>query len=259
MKAEGQEMDEGTSPEHVIIRALPMLVPESVVQQDAEKKRVKKGILSGSEERFVFGKILYLPYLDFTYQYSTEKGFLSRQSVLAQGRSVVMALREVNLGFYPELISLLPKLADVESDSGSVVQGVDSTILISERLDELRGMLSDFDRQLQELSKQYDSLTKTDRAKQEIKENLDHLKKTRDTRWKMFADGLKLPSKIDLETFEFLEGSVFYMPYFLARFSRGGESRFLAWDRGGKENDTIEEELTKNSKFRDLVQSHIRS
>ncbi len=252
-------MDEGTSPEHVIIRALPMLVPESVVQQDAEKKRVKKGILSGSEERFVFGKILYLPYLDFTYQYSTEKGFLSRQSVLAQGRSVVMALREVNLGFYPELISLLPKLADVESDSGSVVQGVDSTILISERLDELRGMLSDFDRQLQELSKQYDSLTKTDRAKQEIKENLDHLKKTRDTRWKMFADGLKLPSKIDLETFEFLEGSVFYMPYFLARFSRGGESRFLAWDRGGKENDTIEEELTKNSKFRDLVQSHIRS
>jgi len=75
----------------------------------------------------------------------------------------------------------------------------------------------------------------------------------------MFADGLKLPSKIDLETFEFLEGSVFYMPYFLARFSRGGESRFLAWDRGGKENDTIEEELTKNSKFRDLVQSHIGS
>ena len=252
-------MNEGAALGQRIVKALPMLVPESVVQHDAEKKRVKKGILGGSEERFVFGKILYLPYLDFTYQYSTEKGFLSRQSVLAQGRSVVMALREVNLGFYPELISLLPKLADVESDSGSVVQGVDSTILISERLDELRGMLSDFDRQLQELSKQYDSLTKTDHAKQEIKENLDHLKKTRDTRWKMFADGLKLPSKIDLETFEFLEGSVFYMPYFLARFSRGGESRFLAWDRGGKENDTIEEELTKNSKFRDLVQSHIRS
>jgi len=252
-------LNEGAALGQRIVKALPMLVPESVVQHDAEKKRVKKGILGGSEERFVFGKILYLPYLDFTYQYSTEKGFLSKQSVLAQGRSVVMALREVNLGFYPELISLLPKLADVESDSGSVVQGVDSTILISERLDELRGMLSDFDRQLQELSKQYDSLTKTDHAKQEIKENLDHLKKTRDTRWKMFADGLKLPSKIDLETFEFLEGSVFYMPYFLARFSRGGESRFLAWDRGGKENDTIEEELTKNSKFRDLVQSHIRS
>jgi len=63
-----------------------MLVPESVVQHDAEKKRVKKGILGGSEEKFVFGKTLYLPYLDFTYQYSTEKGFLSKQSVLAQGR-----------------------------------------------------------------------------------------------------------------------------------------------------------------------------
>ncbi len=183
-------MNEGAALGQRIVKALPMLVPESVVQHDAEKKRVKKGILGGSEERFVFGKILYLPYLDFTYQYSTEKGFLSKQSVLAQGRSVVMALREVNLGFYPELISLLPKLADVESDSGSVVQGVDSTILISERLDELRGMLSDFDRQLQELSKQYDSLTKTDHAKQEIKENLDHLKKTRDTRWKMFADAV---------------------------------------------------------------------
>src|SRR3989449_5017858 len=236
-----------------------MLMPESVVQQSAEKKRVKKGILGGSEERFVFGKMLYLPYLEFSYQYSTAKGFLSKQSVLAQGRSAVLALREVNLGFYPELISFLPQLVDVEPDSGSVVRGVDSTILVSERLDELRGMLSDFDHQLEELSKQYDSLTKTDRARQEIKENIDHLKKTRDMRWKMFADGLKLPSKIDLETFEFLEGSVFYMPYFLARFSRGGESRFLAWDRGGKENDTIEEELTKNSKFRDLVQSHIGS
>src|SRR5207244_10995960 len=123
---------------------------------------------------------------------------------LVQGRSVVMALREVNLGFYPELISLLPQLADVESDSGSVVQGVDSTILVSERLDELRGMLSDFDHELQELSKQFDYLTRLDRAKQEIKENLDHLKKTRDTRWKMYGDGLKLPAKVDLEPFEIL-------------------------------------------------------
>ena len=259
LKAEGQEMDNGTAPEHITIRALPLLVPESIVQQDAEKKRVKRGILGGSEERFVFGKTLYLPYLEFSYQYSTAKGFLSKQNVLVQGRSVVMALREVNLGFYPELISLLPQLADVEHDSGSVVRGVESTILVSERLDELKKMLSDYDKQLLELSKQHDSLTKIDRAKREIKENIDHLKKTREMRWKMFADGLKLPSKIDLETFEFLEGSVFYMPYFLARFSRGGESRFLAWDRGGKENDTIEEELTKNSKFRDLVQSHIRS
>ena len=234
-----------------------MMVPESIVQQSAERKRVKKGILGGSEERFVFGKTLYLPYLEFTYQYSTEKGFLSKQSILGQGRSVVMALREVNLGFDPDLISLLPQLADIEPDSGSVVQGVDSTILVSERLDELKKMLSDYDKELLELSKQHDSLTKTDPAKQEIKENIDHLKKTRDMRWKMFGDRLNLPSKVDLETFEFLEGRLFYMPYFIVRLSGGGESRFLVWDRSGKENDTIAEELMKNGKFRDLVQSYI--
>lgn len=242
----------------MIVKALQMLVPESQVQQDAEKKRVKKGILGGSEERFVFGKILYLPYLDFTYQYSTEKGFRSKQSVLGQERSVVMALSEVNLGFYPELVSLIPQLVDVEADPGSVVEGIDSTVLVSERLDELKRILSDYDHQLQELSMRHDSLTKTDSARQEIKENIDHLKKTRATRWKMFADGLKLPSKIDLEKFEFLEGNLFYMPYFVARFSRGGESRFLVWDREGKENETIAEELMKNSKFRDLIQLHIR-
>ena len=234
-----------------------MLVSESLVQHDAEKKRVKKGILGGSEERFVFGKTIYLPYLEFTYQYSTEKGFLSKQNVLAQGRSAVMALREVNLGFYPELVSLLPQLIDIEPDSGSVVHGVDSTILVGERLEELKTMLSDYDSQLQELSKQYDSLTKTDRAKQEIKENIDHLKQTREARWKMFADGLKLPSKIDLEKFGFLEGNLFYMPYFVTRFSRGGESRFLVWDKGGKENETIAEELMRNNKFRELVQSYV--
>src|SRR2546425_4335149 len=254
---ETKKLNESAVPGQMIVKGLPMQVPESVLQQNAEKKRVKKGILGGSEERFVFGKTLYLPYLEFTYQYSTEKGFLSKQSVPAQGRSVVMALREVDLGFYPELVSLLPQLADMEPDSGSVVRGVDSTTLVGERLDELKGMLSDFDHQLQELSKQYDSLTKTDHAKREIKENLDHLKKTRDTRWKMFADGLKLPSKVDLEKFELLEGGLFYIPYFVARFSRGSESRFLVWDRGGRENETIAEELTKNGKFRELVQSYI--
>jgi hypothetical protein len=254
---ESRRLNQGSAPERSIIKALPMLVPESMVQRDAEKKRVKKGILGGSEERFVFGKTLYLPYLEFTYQYSAEKGFLSKQNVLVQGRSVVMALREVNLGFYPELLSVMHQLADVEPEPGSVVQGLDSTILVSERLNELRRMLSNYDHQLQELSQQYDSLTKTDRAKQEIKENIDHLKKTRDMRWKMFADGLKLPSKIDLEKFELLEGNLFHIPYFLARFSRGGESRFLVWDRAGRENDTVAEELTKNSKFRDLAQMHI--
>ncbi len=234
-----------------------MLVPEGAVQHDAERKRVKRGILGGPEERFVFGKILFLPYLDFTYQYTTEKGFLSKQSILAQGRSVVMALREVNLGFYPELISIMPQLVDAEPESGSVVQGAGSTILVSERLGELRRILSDYDRQLQELSKQRDSLTKKDSARQEINENIDHMKKTRETRWKMFADGLKLPSRIDLEKFELLEGNLFYIPYFIARFSRGGESRFLVWDREGKENETIAEELMKNGKFRELIQSYV--
>jgi hypothetical protein len=250
-------LTEGNASRSPIVRALPMTVPESVVQRDAEKRRVKKGLLGGSEERFVFGKILYLPYLDFTYQYFTEKGFISKQSILGQGRSVVMALREVNLGFYPELISMMPQLADMEPDLGSVVQGVETTVLVSERLDELRIMLSNYDHQLQELSKQYDSLLKTEHTRQGVKENIDYLKKTRETRWKIFADGLKLPSRIDLEKFEFLEGSLFYMPYFVARFSLGGESRFLVWDREGKEDETIAEELTKNGKFRDLIQSYI--
>jgi len=38
--------------------------------------------------------------------------------------------------------------------------------------------------------------------------------------------------------------------------SRKGESRFLVWDREGKENDVIADELTKNGRFRELIQSH---
>src|SRR5207244_9723237 len=88
-------LSEGAASGLVVVKGLPMLVPESVVQHDAEKKRVKKGILGGSEEKFVFGKTLYLPYLDFTYQYSTEKGFLSYQSVNAKARSTVTNLPPV--------------------------------------------------------------------------------------------------------------------------------------------------------------------
>ena len=250
-------MNQRVTREPIVIKALPVLVPESVVQQDAEKKRVKKGILGGSEERFIFGKTFYLPYLEFTYQYSTQKGFLSKQNVITDGRSVLLGVREVDLGFYPELISVTSQLVDVEPDPDSVVRGIDSTILVKERLDDLKKTLSAYDSQLQGLSKQYDSLAKTDSARGEIKETIDHLRKTRETRWKMFADGLKLPSKIDLEKFELLEGNVFYIPFFVVRFSRGGESRFLVWDREGKENETIAEELMKKGKFRDLVQSYV--
>src|SRR5213083_342418 len=252
-------LNENVAQERMVVKALPMTVPEAALQHDAEKKRIKKGILGGSEEHRVLEKTLYLPYLDFTYQFSAEKGLLSKQTVLGQGRSVVLALREVDLGFYPELPALAPRLTDIESEPGSIIQGVDSTVLVSERLEELKQVLSDYDNQLRELAKQYDSLLKTDRAKQDIKDSIDHLKKTRETRWKMFADGLKLPSKIDLEKLELLEGSLFYMPYYIVWFSRRGESRFLVWDREGKENDAIADELMKNSRFRDVIQSHAMS
>src|SRR5439155_1118458 len=97
-----ERLSEGDTSGQVTVKALPMLVPESVVQQDAEKKRVKRGILGGSEERFVFGKILYLPYLDFTYQYSTEKGFLAKQSVLVQENSGY-EMEDVRRGTEPAL------------------------------------------------------------------------------------------------------------------------------------------------------------
>ena len=257
--AEIERLNEGAAPERMIVKALPMAVPEAALQHDAEKKRIKKGILGGPEENRVLEKTLYLPYLDFRYQFSAEKGFLSKQTFLGQGRSVVLALREVDLGFYPELTTLAPQLIDIESESDSIVQGVDSTVLVSERLEELKQVLSDYDNQLRELSKQYDSLLKTDRAKQAIKDSIDHLKKTRETRWKMFADGLKLPSKVDLGKLELLEGSLFYIPYYIAWFSLRGESRFLVWDREGKENDALADELMKNSMFRDLIQSHAMS
>jgi len=255
-RAEFRSLEEMSSPEATVVKALPMLVPETTLQHDAEKKRVKRGILSDSEERRIFEKTLYLPYLDFTYQYPAQKGFLSKQAVIGQGRSVVLALREVDLGFYPDLAALAHQLVDVEAESDSIVQGIESTVLVNERLEELKKVLSDYDYQLQELEKQYNSLLKTENARQVVKESIDHLKKTREVRWKMFADGLKLPRKIDLEKIELLEGSLFYMPYFMVKFTRGGESRFLVWDREGKENESLADELMKNNKFRDLMQSY---
>jgi len=255
-RAEFRSLEEMSSPEATVVKVLPMLVPETTLQHDAEKKRVKRGILSDSEERRIFEKTLYLPYLDFTYQYPAQKGFLSKQAVIGQGRSVVLALREVDLGFYPDLAALAHQLVDVEAESDSIVQGIESTVLVNERLEELKKVLSDYDYQLQELEKQYNSLLKTENARQVVKESIDHLKKTREVRWKMFADGLKLPRKIDLEKIELLEGSLFYMPYFMVKFTRGGESRFLVWDREGKENESLADELMKNNKFRDLVQSY---
>jgi hypothetical protein len=138
-------------PDAVIIKALPMIVPDTVLQHDAEKKRIKKGILDDSEEQAIFEKMLYLPYLDFTYQFPTEKGLLSKQTVLEQGRSVVLALREADFGFSPELAVLAPQLVETESEPESIVEGVDSTVLVNERLEELKRVLSDYDMEWENL------------------------------------------------------------------------------------------------------------
>lgn len=243
-------------PEQTVVKALPMVVPETVLQQDAEKKRAKKGILRDSEEETAFERTLYLPYLDFTYQYPTLKGLFSKQTIIQQGRSVVLALREVDFGFAPELTSLAPQVVEVQSDPGSVVQGIDSTALVNERLEDLKKILSDYDTELIKLTQQYDSMLKTDSTRQGLRENIDHLKTTRQERLKIFVDGLKLPSKIDLEKLELLEGNLFYIPYFITKLSGGSESRFLVWDRHGKDNELISEELAKNHKFRQLILSH---
>ena len=247
---------EQSSPEQAIVKALPMLVSETILHQAAERKRIKKGMLDEAEENNVFERTLFLPYLDFTYEYNAEKGLFSKRTVQAKGRSIILALREVDLDFYPELAPLGPLMIEIRPGTNSVVEGVDSTVLPRERLEELKIMLSDYDNQLLELAKQYDSMAKTDPLREEIKDNIDHLRETRETRWKMFADGLSLPSRIDLDTIEFLDGSLFYMPYFIVRFARSGESRFLVWDREGRPNEPLAEELMKNGRFRDLVLSH---
>lgn len=247
---------EHSSPEQATVKALPMLVSETILHQVAERKRIKKGMLDEAEENSVFERTLFLPYLDFTYQYNAEKGLFSKRTVQARGRSIILALREVDLDFYPELASLAPLMIEVMSGTNSMVEGVDSTVLPRERLEELKITLSDYDNQLLDLAKQYDSMAQNDPLREEIKDHIDHLRETRETRWKMFADGLSLPSKVDLETIEFMEGSLFYLPYFIVRLARSGESRFLVWDREGKPNESLAEELMKNGRFRALVLSH---
>ena len=236
-----------------------MVVQEAVLQQSAERKRIKRSILAESEEQRVFEKTFYLPYLYFTYNYPAQKGLWSKQTVQGLGRSVLLALREVDFGFYPELVSLTHQIMEMRPEPDSIIEGVDSTVLVSERLGELKLMLSNYDNQLQLLTSQYDSLAKTDPAREDVKDSTDHLKKTREARWKLFADGLKLPPKIDLEKLELVDGILFYLPYFMVQFRLGRESRFLVWDREGKENESMAEELAKNSRFRELVQSHTKS
>jgi hypothetical protein len=241
------------------VRAAPLVVPEEIFRRDTDRKRAKKGIMGGSEERVVFAKTIFLPYLDFTYRFPAEKGLLSKQTVITEGRSTTLALREANFGFDPRPVALAPILADMEEDSVSIITGVDSTVLVSERLAELRNLLSDYEVQLEERSKQYDALPKESPTRESLKENIEFLRKTRSSRWKMFADGLRLPPKLDLEKLELLDGTLFYLPYFIAKLSSGGERRYIVWNREGKEDDTIADELTKNHKFRELIEAHALS
>ena len=236
------------------IRAVPLAVAEEVLLRDTDRKRAKKGILGGTEEKIVFAKTIFLPFLDFTYRFLSEKGLLSKQTVISEGRSTVLALREANLGFDPSLVALAPMLSDMEEDSASIIAGVDSTILVSERLNELKNLLRDYEVQSEERSKQYEALPKESAARENLKENIEYLRKTKLLRWKMFADGLQLPPKLDLERLELLDGTLFYVPYFIAKLSRGGERRYVVWNREGKEDETIADEMTKNSKFRALVE-----
>src|SRR5436853_6929580 len=158
--------------------------------------------------------------------------------VMSEGRSPVLALREANFGFDPRLVELASMLADMELDSASIINGVDSTVLVSERLAELKNLLRDYEAQSEERSKQYEALPKESPARENLKENIEYLRKTKLLRWKMFADGLQLPPKLDLDRLELLEGTLLYMPYFIAKLSRGGETRYIVWNRGGIEAET---------------------
>ena len=251
-----RRLKEGVAPEEMTVRAVPLAVPEEVFLRDTDRKRAKKGILGGTEEKVVFAKKIFLPYLDFTYRFPAEKGLLSKQMVMSEGRSTVLALREANFGFDPKLVELASILADMELDSASVINGVDSTVLVSERLAELKNLLRDYEVQSEERSKQYEALPKGNPTRENLKENIEFLRKTKLLRWKMFADGLQLPTRLDLDKLELLDGTLFYLPYFIAKLSRGGEARYIVWNREGREDDTIADEMTKNKKFRTLIETH---
>jgi len=252
-------LKEEAAPEKMTVRAVPVVVPEEVFLRDTDRKRAKKGLLGGTEERIVFAKTIFLPYLDFTYRFPAEKGLVSKQTVISEGRSTVLALREANFGFDPRMVALAPMLTDMQEDSASIVKGVDSTVLVSERLAELKNLLRDYEVQSEERSKQYEALPKESPARENLKENIEFLRKTKLLRWKMFADGLQLPPRLDLDKLELLEGTLFYLPYFIAKLSRGGERRYIVWNREGKEDETIADEMTKNHKFRDLIETHANS
>ena len=169
-------------------------------------------------------KTLYVPYLEFSYRYSARKGFISKHTVIHEGRSVVIGLPEIDFGFQPEILQKLPDIKKSDIGMSEVLSGADSTSFVKERIGELRRQISS---------------------------------NTGEPRWKLFADGLRLSSKTDLESLEILGGNLFYVPFFIAKLSRDSESRYLAWDRYGKEDSRLTLELMNNTKFRDMVDARL--
>ena len=219
-----KRLREGVPPEKLTARILPLSMPEVIFKDEVEKRRAKGGVLRGSVERVISGKTLYLPYLEFSYRYSVRKGFISKHPVIHEGKSVIIDMSEIDFGFQPELLQKLPETRTSDVSVSAVLSGLDSTSFVKERIEELRRLIS---------------------------------RNAGELRWKLFAEGLSLSSKTDLETLEVLGGKLFYVPYFIAKLSRNSESRYLVLDRSGKEDSRLTLELMNNTRFRDSVDARL--
>ena len=133
-------------------------------------------------------------------------------------------MSEIDFGFQPELLQKLPDTRASDVGMSEVLSGVDSTSFVKERIEELRRLIS---------------------------------RSAGEPRWKLFAEGLSLSSKTDLETLQVLGGNLFYVPYFITKLSRNSESRYLVLDRSGKEDPRLSLELMNNTRFRDIVDAHL--
>jgi len=139
-----------------------------------------------------------------------------------EGRSAAFGLPEVDFGFQPELLQKLPETRRSDLASSEVIAGLDSTSPVKGRIEELRKLLAEVEEE------QKGQLEPGRKAQSSASSSgtVDALKRVTETRWKAFAEGLGLSSKRALETLEVLDGSLFYVPYFIAKFARGSETRY---------------------------------